>query len=363
MVRTANRGLGAAGDDSPSIEVSRATSANDVLAVANEIASLGHLPSITLSLDKITGLEPNRVSPQWGSVLTNVLMGRLAELSSVTLQLPGSESGRHQVARSGLFFALSRHPGVSLARPYQGLPDVLTQWRQNWRPSDYEQTLFTMPGEDDSEDPDELGTDLVAFLNPNLRPANSSAEDVDSVVYPWLRKLLSRVRLRDSDARSKVLKDVSFATNELLKNVRDHAGIGYDGRCSISLFATGRSQLDSRIYVSVVDDGIGMPASIRARHPDTEYDSELVTNAFAGDLPRRHRGRGEGLALVRDIVDNYGGSLFAATGPSRHGTIVYEHTHAPSPITKCYVEPKLSVKGTVVVLSLATARMSEQTYG
>ncbi len=358
LVRTANRATEGADSQSRSVEVSRAVSAEDVLAVANKIAAFDTRTALVLDLDKITGLEPNRMSPQWGSVLTNILLGSLADLSSVKVRLPLTESAQRQVARSGLFFALSRHPDVSLTQASHNMPDVLTRWRQDWRPSDFEQTLFSIPGEEDADYPQELGTDLVAFLNPNLRPVTSSAEDVDSVVYPWLRKLLSKARIQDAQVRKEVLRNVSFATNELLSNVRDHAGIGYDGKCAISLFATGKSEMDSRIYVSVVDDGVGMPSTLQGRSESDETDCELVSKAFSGDLPRRHRGRGEGLAIVRDIADRYAGSIFAATGPTSQGSIVYEHSNGPEGTTKCRAVPNLEVAGTVIVLSLPTSRMA-----
>jgi anti-sigma regulatory factor (Ser/Thr protein kinase) len=339
------------------VEVSGATTVSDVLAIANEIdavtAACSRAP-ISLQLEKLTGHGTNRVSPKWGSVLTNILLGRLAKLGPITLGLPTSESARQQVARSGLLFALARHPGLDVRHSTPELQHALTKWSKDWIPSDFEQTLFDIPGEYDSDHPQDLGNDLVAFLNPNLSPVDSTSDDVDSVIYPWLRKLLSKARVHDSQVRRNVLRDISFATNELLNNVRDHARIGYHGNCALSLFATGSSESASRIYVSVVDDGVGMPVTLQARSDSAMSDSELIMDAFAGNLPRRHRGRGEGLSIVRGIADKYNGSVFAATGPSGLGSVLYEHDSAGDGKTESNCIERLTVHGTVIVLCLPT---------
>ncbi|WP_372449586.1 ATP-binding protein [Mycolicibacterium fortuitum] len=313
-------------------------------------------PSVSLQLAKITGHGSNRVSPKWGPVLTNILLGQLTEFGPVSLALPTSESAQQQIARAGLLFALTRHPGLAVHGTTAQTRRNLTKWSRDWTPTDFEQTLFDIPGEKDVDFPQDLGSDLVAFLNPTLSPAESSSDDVDSVIYPWLRKLLSKARINNSDIRQHVLRDISFATNELLNNVRDHARIGYHGNCALSLFATGSSASDSRIYVSVVDDGVGMPSTLQDRVVSRVSDCRLVADAFSGDLPRRHRGRGEGLSIVSRIAGKYGGTIFAATGPSSQGSVVYEFDSLGQ--SECGYIKDLAVQGTVIVLCLPTARIA-----
>lgn len=347
-------------DPAHAVEVNGAITAEDVLAVAREIdviSSVHSFAAVSFQMANITGRGQNRVSPKWGPVLTNILLRQLAELGPVTLALPASESAQQQIARSGLLFALARHPGLAVRDTSPQLERDLSKWSRNWVPTDFEQTLFSIPGEDDTSLPQDLGRDLVAFLNPILSSVEPSSEDIDSVIYPWLRNLLSEARVHDAAVRKHVLRDISFATNELLNNVRDHARIGYHGNCALSLFATGSSAADSRIYMSVVDDGVGMPRTLRDRPTSQVSDGQLVIDAFAGSLPRRHRGRGEGLSIVRDIADKYGGSVFAAAGPSELGSVVYEHNSSEQAACK-YVED-LHVKGTVIVLCLPTARMAD----
>jgi anti-sigma regulatory factor (Ser/Thr protein kinase) len=350
-------------NDAPehSVEVSKATTADHVLAIVgalDSIAAQHASASVSLHLDKLTGQEPNRVSPKWGSVLTNILLRRLDGLGSVVLELPSNQSAQRQVARSGLLFALARHPGLDVPRVTPQLRNALSKWTQDWTPTDFEQTLFRIPGEHEEDYPQDLGSDLVAFLNPSLSPVSSSADDLDSVVYPWLRSLFSKARIHDAETRRQILRDVSFATNELLSNVRDHAAIGDTGNCSLSLFATGASELDSRIYVSVLDDGVGMPNTLQKRSALEMTDCDLVSMAFAGRLPRRHRGRGEGLSVVQMIADKYRGSVFAATGPaSSGGAIIYEYESLGKNEPQCNQIESLDMHGTVVVLCLPTHRI------
>ncbi|WP_196805140.1 ATP-binding protein [Mycobacterium sp. UM_WGJ] len=292
-------------------------------------------------------------------MLTNILLDRLTKFGPITLALPTSESAQRQIARSGLLFALSRHPGLAVHGGDLHTQTHLSKWSRDWAPTDFDQTLFSIPGENDADDPQDLDTDLVAFLNPNWSPADSSSDDVDSVIYPWLRKLLSKARITDVTLRSQVLRDMSFATSELLNNVRDHARIGYHGNCALTLFATGSSVSDSRIYLSVVDDGVGMATTLQERATQSLPDRELVEAAFSGNLPRRHRGRGEGLSIVRAIADRYNGSLFAATGPSVEGAIVYEHESTEK--SGCEYVEGLTVHGTVIVLCLPTAQIAADT--
>ncbi|MFJ6096604.1 ATP-binding protein [Williamsia muralis] len=296
-------------------------------------------------------------SPKWGAVFSNLFMGKYAGVSDLEVHLPESTSDRLQLARTGLFFALSRHKGLDKSQIDSSLSASFNRWSQDWVPADFDEPLFRFRGEDPAVQPDLLETDLLAFLNPNYSPRESEGEDIDAVTYPWLREIFTKALVPNVTVRKDLMEDTGVAITELLNNIRDHSRIGYAGLSNISMFATGSTARDGRIYISVLDNGVGMPATLPGKSIKTQ-PAEQVVDAFNGDLARRERGRGDGLFTVRKLAEKYRGTLFVATGPTEGDqTVVIDCDFAIASTVEaaCHTIP---VQGTVVVVSLPMARLT-----
>jgi len=345
-------------DEASTVQISGISGREALRAVASHIDRLrrerAHEP-VALDLSELRG-QDRRVTPQWGAVLTNLLMTEYGDLP-FTVALPRDTSAQLQLARSGLWFALARHKGVQ----WDSLPDaqdrVLRRWRADWQPANGQQALFTFVGDRADDVPKQIERELVAFLNPNRVPRSSDRLDRDAITYPWLRDLV-HVNPEMASNRELLAKELSLATKELLDNVRHHANVRPDGQCSISLFITGDGGLDrSRLYLSVLDTGVGIPSTIRRNYVGVANvsalsDAEMVSAAFNGQLPRRQRDRGRGLNRIQALVQRTQGRLFVAAGPSESGAVVIEQRlDDQHPTVKAHHMDGLNVNGTVVVVS------------
>jgi hypothetical protein len=286
----------------------------------------------------------------------------------LTVAFPNDAAAQMQLARSGLWFALARHRGLRQELVAERYEQVLKRWRADWEPAEGQQALFNFQGDRDDDVPNQIEHELVAFLNPNRAPRLGDRLDRDAVTYPWLRDLV-HVEPELAGNRELLAKDLSLATKELLDNVRHHAKVPPRGQCSISLFITGNGSLDrSRLYLSVLDTGVGIPSTIRRNYADVAdvsalTDAEMVAAAFNGQLPRRKRDRGRGLNRIQSLVQRTQGQLFVASGPAESGAVLVEQKlDDERPLVKARQVDGLRVNGTVVVVSfLLRAALLAQT--
>jgi anti-sigma regulatory factor (Ser/Thr protein kinase) len=197
-----------------------------------------------------------------------------------------------------------------------------------------------------------LETDIVAFLNPDRVPQSAATDDSSAVIYPWLRDLVGKTCGGSSRLSRELQHDISLVIFELLGNVRQHARLSRRSLCSMNLFVTEGGN-GNRLYVTVLDTGIGMPSALGPMPFDRDVaPSEQVAAAFNGHLPHRERDRGRGLHRIAGLVERLSGQLFVATGPSEHGAVVVQHTGGSDvPVSASFV-PDLAVRGTVVMLTL-----------
>jgi hypothetical protein len=316
------------------------------------------LGSVSLDLSSIG--RGRRVSPQWGAVLANLLTGQFADIS-MKVQLPPGDSARLQLARSGLFFAIARHENLDW-QSLKGSQDTsLRQWSVDWEPADVQQPLFLFDDETDNPDaPKQIEREFVAFLNPDkLGKLPTVFPRQGGVVFPWLRDMLPVFSENDEVERTKLEVDVSQVIWELLSNVRGHAKVPYRGLCSVSLFITGGRRGDERLNVSVFDTGVGIVDALRTQFRIPPAPAELVALPFNGELPLRARDRGTGLHRITTIVERAGGELFVATGPvDDRGAVLIEHRSGQDRRVEASVNENLSVRGTVIVLSLPLRRFA-----
>lgn len=345
----------------PAVHIDKLNTNRDLEVVQRSVGRLARQANegeaIDVEFSSPDSPQSRPYSPQWSAVLSNLLMGKYADVAELTVHLPQSSSARLQLARAGLLFALSRHKGLDRSRSDKVTVDSLDRWSEDWTPADFDEPLFRFAGEDLSVQPKNLEADLLAFLNPNYAPRGSDGEDLGAVTYPWLRSIFSKARIPDVNLRHEMMRDASFVTTELLNNIRDHSGIGYDGLSHLSMFATGTKADDARIYIHVSDNGVGMPATLNGKSEKTDPEGQ-VKDALDGSLRRRERGRGDGLSAVRSMAEKYKGSLFVATGPTdENRTVIVDHDFSDDDDRLKVSSYDIPVQGTVVVVSLPIAKL------
>ncbi len=201
--------------------------------------------------------------------------------------MPSAPRARTQLARSGMYFALARHPGFDWQQDLHGWNSHLARWRRDWRPADLQDPLFDLAGEWIArEDPNPFDDQLVAFLNRDRTPREDAPNDQAAVVYPWLRDLMRHEGEVDPSEEFDLHRKISLVTWELLDNIREHAHLSRTGQSSLATFATKGQPNYLNVYV--MDTGVGIPASLRSRlGDDAGSDTDLVAAALNGELALR----------------------------------------------------------------------------
>ena len=126
-----------------------------------------------------------------------------------------------------------------------------------------------------NESLEELWTELLEFLGPEMRRANVAVELIAAKGVP-------DIPIDESLIRQAFLN--------LIRNARD--AIQEGGTVSIRIDA----QEDGGVLVIVEDDGPGIPEAVRA-------------NVFDPFFTTKQRGTGLGLAVTREIIEAHGGTI------------------------------------------------------
>lgn len=291
----------------------------------------------------------HQIVGKWGPLLSNLLLR--AQLRDVPIEvIAPSQSAAAQFARSGLLFALARHGRVTAHGESRPFLTELNPWRNDWQPVAPRSTLFEIPTEIDGVDPKRMGNKVVAFLNP--APSRIDVEARENAIYPWLRDLTKSNEYMDTSTRMEILRDISTITSELLDNIRDHA----DSSLSyMTLWSIG-SGVNQSLQMCIVDNGKGIPESVEKRHTNVEA-ADYLLQALNGSLPRRSRGRGDGLAKVSRTTQKYGGNILIATGPTAEGkSLLIDHDFSSSREIHAPTVENVGIIGTVVVAQLSIGK-------
>lgn len=279
-------------------------------AADNVVLDFAETSSVAAHVDKI---RLNSISL---CLLAN-LLSTLGPDVAIDLVLPTADSLRVQLARTPLFSVLAHHPGL------QQQHHELAAWRAFWDPHDGDQRRRLLDAGEHSHDP--VQRYLLTLSAPHLRGASQVQSDVRGIVDPWLgRRFISRGR---SLERSEAMRDLETAMSELVENVADHAEVGRATRppCSVAQLMTtagGGSESADRFRLNVMDNGIGLPKSIKKSRGDLNGLS-AVEYALTGRL--RHGDRGRGLPHVREVVTRNNGSffvMFTELFPERNRSII-----------------------------------------
>ncbi|WGY01810.1 ATP-binding protein [Nocardioides sp. QY071] len=343
--------------DTHTVALARKAKKDDVVSAARDLVEAASTGSVDLDLSELSDIDAT-----WGAVLSNVLVS-LREARNLMVHMPSAPRAHTQLARSGMYFALARHPGFDWQQDLHGWNDHLARWRRDWRPADLQDPLFDLAGEWVArEEPNPFDDQLVAFLNPDRTPREDAPNDQAAVVYPWLRHLMRHDGEVDPSEELDLHRKISLVTWELLDNIREHAHLSRAGQSSLATFATKGRPNHLNLYV--MDTGVGIPASLRSRlGDDPGSDTDSVAAALNGELALRGRSRGNGLRRIVSLVESMpGASMFLASGPTTsRGSVVAElsggskASKAVDAHTDARVrarEVPVSMQGTVVVVKL-----------
>lgn len=333
------------------VTIGQSNGSREIIAITKNLdAAASALSSKPVTVDFSTLTARPGLSPRWGAVLGNIFASKFAD-TPMRVALPSNHTARIQLARAGVYFALSRNKHLDWTSLHSGNDRLVHRWTFDWLPAALQQPLFDLSAiiDDNAPSPAHFEPDLVAFLNPDRVELADGVEAQKAVIYPWLSGLVGRTASGASKLDLALQQDISLVIWELLGNVRDHARLRTRGLCSLSLFVTGGTHLS----LSVIDTGRGMPATLpRLGFPDETSATEMVEAAFNGPLPRRERDRGRGLNRITQLIERLGGRLFAATGPHGDGAVVVDHRGGTGqPLIARYVSG-LAMTGTVVQAQL-----------
>jgi anti-sigma regulatory factor (Ser/Thr protein kinase) len=260
----------------------------------NVVLDLAETPTQVASANRLR-LDSVRVC-----LLAN-LLSTLRPDATIDLLLPTTNSLQVQLARTPLLSVLAGHPGTG------HIPE-LGPWREVWDPHDRVQRTRLLEVSSNAIGP--FQPYLLTLASPHRRSAPHLQRDVRGIVDPWLgRRFVARGL---SEERNAAMRDLETAMSELIENVGDHADVESTGRqpCSIAQLMTtaGGGQASSdRFRLMVMDNGIGLPRSIKRRRGDLNGVT-AVENALNGRL--KYGARGRGLSHVRSVVERHPGSFF-----------------------------------------------------
>lgn len=219
---------------------------------------------ITIDLQAATFIEP------YGAACLCLAAQRLA--------------GRHRVV-----IVLPSHAGARTTAAQIGLAAALRPWAE----------LRNLPGQEQSE---ERGGAWP------LSPIRSRG-DVQTVVAYLVSKSQQRLGFDTGD-----VLDASKVVSELCYNVVDHSQT--EGLVVAQILRDRQGQ--RYISLAVVDAGVGIRASLAARHPEAAgwRHGEAIQQALGG-LSSRASGGGAGLRSIYAVVRRYGGRLTIRSGDER----------------------------------------------
>ena len=282
--------------------------------------------------------RPERSDPHWIEILSNELLGELADAKLVIFP-PTHARGRKNLDRSGVSFAIKQRDSnmtdIHTDGPAPEWPAY--DWAGRWTPTD---TKFRRRILQDKYEPDTLlDREFVSFLNPHFAASEHdlSAELADNQATNWITGLIcpqSRGCLAEQQKKSTdqpLVRELRSITYELVSNLK-YAFIRQTNgaenisasrqRSYVQLYTTrGGTKSYDRLHFIVADLGHGIVRTIEPKlRANLEYPpsspKQIIQDLLMGQLPDYGRSSGDGYKKIVDIVRQHRGDLYLTTGSS-----------------------------------------------
>ena len=319
-------------------QVDKLRTASDVYDVVDFIRGpSGANSSQWLKLDfrDLCQHQPERTDPHWIEILSNELLGELAEAKLVILP-PTHSRGRRNLDRSGVSFAIKQRASEITDIHTDGSASAWPayDWAGKWTPTN---TNFRRKIFQEKYEPDVLlDREFVTFLNPHYAASEDdlSAELTDNQATNWIRGLIRkrlRGKLSNEQIEQALVCDMRAITYELVSNLKYAFKAQNNGaenvppnrqRSYVQLYTTrGGTKSYDRLHFIVADMGHGIVHTMAPKlHSNPEFRGDnpekTVRDLLMGTLPYYGQSSREGYHKIVDIVQQFKGELYLTTGSS-----------------------------------------------
>jgi hypothetical protein len=293
-------------------------------------------------------------------MVSDLLLGEFRDVP-IAYTLP-PDPRRLQLARGGLLFALA-----------QGRPDDedLVSWLEPWHPTShlYRQALLRYEDNDSVARLPSVEADMLTLVNPHRHGAS---EDQATIITNYVESWLYRRSRALGDPHEASPAAGVYAAGEVVRqlflNIREYAALDRDdtdprGSTSlIQVFFTrgGGLRGANRLYLLVLDTGVGLPARVRELQGDPDLPATKTVVGVLDGTFRRHRpNRGWGLHDIYEACLGPGpaeGPLARMTiiaGDTRDGQCVFSSNTAEHGVENIFAASwPIPYKGTSVLVEL-----------
>lgn len=272
-----------------------------------------------------SGASHRRLSPLWVRAVGNLLLGDYNTLP-LRIALPHERSVQLQLMRNGFYSALAQRPGeTKLLDSEPESACLMSKSSGSWSPQ-------TGPVLFDEAAGTRLSRRSYLYSNTHWRAeAGYFRRYQASAAFPWLGDLIPKpTSIIGREVREMFIVAICRAFQEVLDNVSTHAfnartsgfvadwvntGSAHSDRsCLIASTTTGGRDSHDRLHFLAIDNGYGIPRTMRWQHPDA-----LRTTSSATIIECALRKR----LFDREIDGHDGAGLWSLKEPARFagGTI------------------------------------------
>lgn len=354
------------------------------LSVADERRESLHLDLSSLDAGDAS---KRRLLPWWVAALSNLLLGRYANLGLI-VTFPLAPSIRRQLLRNGFFFALKQRSGsVQLFNADAEINSLVALSGGEWAPGDGP-TLFELA------DGAKIAERLYLYANTQRRAEEGYFRRYEpGAAFRWLGEILPHPSAPFAQVtREQLISATSDTFVEVLENLSGHAfnlrneGFTADwlGRdvvtrarsCLLGGLTEGGTDSFDRLHFVAIDNGFGIARTLRwqeelAGGPSVEHDAgELVSLVLQRRLGRRGIAghNGAGLWYLHGLARIVGGVITVLTEDDQsHGTGAVEITVKVPPAEdegeSEWLPPRyheIPVRGTIIRVQLRVPRLDRQ---
>lgn len=248
------------------------------------------------------------------AILSAALMGSLSD-RQLTVDVTDDDAA-FGLCRYGVASALSLREGGTTFGPSAAKlenPELGWMWTPGLRGA-----VQGMFAEASAAPPDgAFGPDFATFVDAHLVSGASGSNDVTYLIRRWLGRRLTDLHERPLSALDRIWIDhVSFAIDELVDNVREHAGAAENPRPrSLLCMSFTRSERPA-VVCAVVDNGVGIDRTLRDKVDGATRalaPSDRLQRLLGGQILPWGVGRGRGLARIVQLVDKCDARMMIAT--------------------------------------------------